>query len=230
MSKKSRCLSLLAVLFSVLIGAGCRKSSPVVLNELRDEVRRTNGRPSKSSDLQDIWDRSTRSNEYLVTVKYRQDYSRSQFHPDEYVSRIAVRPDKRESLRVILNDLPEARLLCAQGCSVLGIYVYAIDSHSYDQELLRIERQIKQPISLICRGTSGGSLDWWKANSSYQQCITVSYQFESYEKAVSPPFDWEFFRIDQITVEELRPSELLQPHPDDHMQMDSLGDWKPSTL
>jgi len=227
--RKSMTLCFALVFWSLVsMGTACHKQTPIVLNEDRNETRHTNGSPDAVAPTYDEWRRSTRDNQYAVVVSYRRDDSRSQFHPDQYVQAISIRPDKRLALRAMLEEIPEARQICSGGCSLLGAFTYAFKGLDNRTETLKLERQISHPNVYICRGDSKNDLEWWKKNDAYQQCLFVSFQFTSYYDVTSPPFDWGAFRIEQLNIEELRPSDAFPRHEFEIFEADDLGQWHPA--
>jgi hypothetical protein len=62
--------------------------------------------------------RRTANNEYEIMVLEETDRSRSQLHPTVRVASVRFQLDKTRTVPQVLQELPEAVHLCAQGCNV----------------------------------------------------------------------------------------------------------------
>jgi hypothetical protein len=71
-----------------------------------------------STYVAEIYSRFTKANEYEIQVIYKLDESTSRLHPTRRIDVATFELDKRLTAIAALEDLLEARLLCASGCAV----------------------------------------------------------------------------------------------------------------
>ncbi len=77
------------------------------------------------------YSRSTSQNEYEILVHFRVDSSESRLHPTLRVQEVRFKADKAKTMKEILLDVPEAIVVCANGCHAraekrLGLAMYLV--------------------------------------------------------------------------------------------------------
>jgi hypothetical protein len=122
-------------------------------NMTKAQVRATLGpatghfRDAYGEPIEDVYVRRTAHNTYEYRITYGWDMEKSQLHPPLVINGVEVVPDKMvaaDNIWSMLDDLPEAARLCADGCGVYadGIFITVrplhptADQKSYTKDLL----------------------------------------------------------------------------------------------
>jgi hypothetical protein len=117
---------------------------PLELGMSQEEVRKAFGEPSRyfstatqrflgseveaqaarqvsgPFDVEDVYEFTTALNTYEFRIWYLDDSRQSRFRPTMRVRSITFELDRPiQDVKQLLPDMPEARLLCSQGCSIL---------------------------------------------------------------------------------------------------------------
>lgn len=223
-------------LLSMALFLGCRSRSPIQIGQTREEVRASKGAPVKlfvratgsvvtsseatlykEGETEDVWEWKENKNEYHLKVGYRLDENESRFHPIERASTILFYPDKKEPLRVSLQNFDEARLLCAKGCQIIGRSVYGYGAEGV------------KPYIAVCPVPDGGGddLSWWKSTEKSQLCLTVWFDRQSMPDILLSPLQWENFRVRHVNIDPVVPFNEVKELAYWKVQIDNLGNWTP---
>jgi hypothetical protein len=217
------------VVFLLAISGVAQTSRPIQIGDSRAEVLRSQGLPSliyapdvqkyyplshRNSVLEvmgraeDVFEKTFSGVKFEVMADYSLDTSVSRLHPVERVSQIEFTPDKKLPFWKLIGLLPQAKPLCAKGCSMLGNVLY--DVYVYPETVSEDQRALAQRAA----NGFGPVLDREHA-FEFVPCITVTFQ-ESNANYQAPLPDFNSLTVDEITLGSCDPV----------FEKDSIGGFK----
>ena len=157
--------------------------------------------------IDDVFMRESPTNAYEVHVMYHSDSRQSRLRPKRRVGRIKFIVDKPNNFRETLDELPEAKSICKDGCSVYGwrdphgyihkYYVLAYPANP-STELLSLGKQVASGFD------ESDTTDIWGIGISLKFVNRVSDVSDSSLRPPDPSqINW-YAKIGEIEIEALK--------------------------
>ena len=165
----------------------------------------------------DVWEVVAKGNTFQMRAFYTPDTDLSRLHPTQRLHGVVFIPDKRQSGRDMLQEIPMMRILCESGCGVM-----AFRSNVVSNLALHV---CENRASAAAAGSATAWNDDPDPRASYRVCAEISYGEYPETARVKDlsQIPWKSLEVDRIAVQGEDINSLFKLG-----TLQVIGTWKPS--